>query len=90
MKISYHEGKRALTLAERGLDFADAAKVLDGPTFTLEDDRKEYGEVRYQTIGWSDRSVVMVMWTQRGDARHIISMRKCNEREKRKCEFRMG
>jgi hypothetical protein len=32
MHIEYDEAKRATTLHERGLDFADAARVLDGPT----------------------------------------------------------
>jgi uncharacterized DUF497 family protein len=26
--------------------------------------------------------MVMVVWTPRDEARHVISMRKCNEREK--------
>jgi uncharacterized DUF497 family protein len=28
--------------------------------------------------------MVVVVWTQRGEARHIISMRKANEREQAK------
>lgn len=32
MHIEYDEAKRAATLHERGLDFADAARVLDGLT----------------------------------------------------------
>ena len=82
MRITYHEGKRAFTLADRGLDFADAVKVFAGRELTQIDHRRDYGEERYQTIGWLDDVMVMVVWTQRGEARHIISMRKCNERER--------
>ncbi|MFZ0604911.1 MAG: BrnT family toxin [Roseiarcus sp.] len=32
----------------------------------------------------------MVVWTPRGDARHIISMRKCNAREQTKYGQRLG
>ena len=31
----------------------------------------------------------MVVWTPRGDARHIISMRKCNARERAKYRDRL-
>ena len=51
MEISFDPVKRALTLAERGLDFADAAKVFDGPVFEIEDTRFDYPERRFSTIG---------------------------------------
>ena len=82
MRITHHEDKRAFTLAARGLDFVDALKVFAGRELTQVDDRRDYGEERNQTIGWLDGAMVMVVWTQRGEARHIISMRKCNERER--------
>lgn len=82
MSISFDDRKRAITLRERGLDFAHANQVFAGLTVTVEDDRKDYGEVRYQTIGRLGRSVVMVVWTPRGEGRHIISMRKCNAKER--------
>ncbi len=51
MKITRDPVKRAGTLAERGLDFHDAATVFLGRTLTLEDDRFDYGETRYQSYG---------------------------------------
>jgi uncharacterized protein len=84
MRITFDAKKRAKTLEERGLDFAEADQVFDGDTLTLEDDRFHYGEVRYQTIGRLKRTIVMVVWTPREDARHIISMRKCKLREREK------
>ena len=90
METSFDEKKRKITLEERGLDFADAGKIFTGVTLTVEDDRKDYGEVRYQTIGRLSRSTVMVVWTPRGEARHIISMRKCNDREKRRFKASLG
>jgi uncharacterized DUF497 family protein len=82
VKISYDPGKRAITLTERRLDFKDAPKVFAGPALTLPDERQDYGEIRYQTYGVLDDRLIMLVWTQRGDTRHIISMRKCNAREK--------
>jgi uncharacterized DUF497 family protein len=81
--ISFDAAKRDRTLRERGLDFADAAEVFDGVVIDIPDMRFDYGEERIQTVGhFRDRMVVLV-WTQRGGMRHIISMRKANEREQR-------
>jgi uncharacterized DUF497 family protein len=82
VKISYDPGKRAITLAERGLDFDDAPKVFAGRGLTLIDDRWDYGEIRYLTYGLLNDRMVAIVWTPRGETRHIISMRKCNDREK--------
>ena len=62
---------------------ARAADVFAGPTLTIEDDRPDYGEVRFITIGFLDDTMVVLVWTPRDDARRIISMRKANERERR-------
>ena len=83
MRVTYDGSKRASTLAEQGLDFEDASHVFAGPHWTAEDRRWAYGETRYQTIGFLLGRMVMVVWTPRGRARHIISMRKCNEREQK-------
>ncbi|MCA1654724.1 MAG: BrnT family toxin [Sphingomicrobium sp.] len=89
MKISYHPEKRAVTFAERGLDFEDAATLFHGPEYTVADDRRDYGEQRLLTYGLLENRMVMVVWTLRGDARHIISMRKCNDREKARFERKL-
>jgi hypothetical protein len=81
MRIDYDDEKRQKTLEHRGLDFVDAPALFSGPTLNLLDDRFDYGEARYQTVGWLDGRMVMVVWTARGDARRIISMRRCNDRE---------
>ena len=89
MEITYDAEKRQLTLDERELDFEDALQVFAGPEFTVADDRADYGEERLQTYGLLDGRMVMVVWTPRGEARHIISMRKCNEREREKFKGRV-
>ena len=82
MKITFDPAKRQAALSERGLNFADASIVFAGPTITAQDARREYGEPRFQTIGFLADRMVMVVWTPRNEARHVISMRKCNDREK--------
>ena len=83
MRLTYDPAKRALTLEVRGLDFEDAGRVLKSRNLTLEDDRRDYGEVRLQTVARLNDHLVMVIWTARGDACHVISMRKCNARERK-------
>ena len=84
MRISYAPVKRDRTLAERRLGFKDAARVFAAPTVSFVDDRRDYGEVRWISVGHLDGRLMLIVWTQRGDRRHIISMREANEREQEK------
>jgi uncharacterized protein len=81
MRITWHPAKRAKTLAERGLDFADAATVFAGVTVEVEDTRKDYGETRIICYGRLEGRMVVVGYVPRGKTRHIFSMRKANGRE---------
>jgi uncharacterized DUF497 family protein len=90
VEISYDPAKRAATLRERGLDFEDAVQILACPTFTHEDDRFAYDERRYLTYGLLNERLIMFAWTPEEGGRRIISMRKCNEREKRRFAQRLG
>lgn len=81
MAITFDPAKRAATKSERGLDFLDVALVFAGRELTVEDARHAYGERRYQTVGYLAGRMVMVVWTPRGEDRHVISMRKCNVKE---------
>lgn len=81
MRITYDPIKREKALAERGLDFTDAALVFEGVTLEVEDIRKKYGEVRIICYGMLAGRMVVVGYTPRGADRHVFSMRKANERE---------
>ena len=81
MEIECDPIKRAETLSERGLDMLDAKHVLEGPTLTYSDDRRDYGEVRFITIGKLLGRMMVVVWTMRKSIYRIISMRKANDRE---------
>jgi uncharacterized DUF497 family protein len=83
MRITYDPNKRARTLAARGLDFEAAVEVFAGPTTETLDTRKAYGEQRILCYGYLRGRLVMVGYTARGETRHVFSMRKANEREKR-------
>jgi uncharacterized DUF497 family protein len=88
MRITVDRGKREWTLRERALDFRYARHVFAGRTLDVEDCRQDYGEVRMLTVGYLAGRMVMVVWTPRGSARRIISMRKCNAREQARYSVR--
>lgn len=81
MEIEFDPGKRDRTLEERGLDVARASEIFAARHFTAEDTREDYSETRYITVGILDGRMVIMVWTPRGEARRIISMRKGNDRE---------
>jgi uncharacterized DUF497 family protein len=87
VKITYDPKKRQTTHDNRGLDFADAAQVFAGETFELEDNRQDYGECRILCFGLPEGRLVVIGYVARGDARHVFSMRKANDREKKKFGF---
>lgn len=90
IRVEYDPAKRSATLRDRGLDMADAGGVFEGETITVEDDRRDYGETRYITVGFLADRMVFVAWTSREGARRIISMRKANAREQELYASRFG
>ena len=81
MRVTFDSAKREKTLAERGLDFADAVLVFAGITIEIEDTRRSYGETRIICYGLLEGRIVVVGYTPRGADCHVFSMRKANERE---------
>ena len=90
MPISFDPAKRDKTLTERGLDFADATAVFESLLTENPDNRFDYGEERRITVGLIRGRMVVVVWTPRGEDRHIISMRKANDREQRRYGKQLG
>ncbi len=81
VRYVWDEEKRRRTLAARGLDFADASRVLAGATFTIEDDRLDYGERRWVSIGLLGAKVVVIVHTETESEIRIISMREATRNE---------
>lgn len=81
--LTYDETKRTANLAKHGLDFVGAEVIFAGFTISREDTREGYGELRVQTLGLWNGVVVFVVHTPRGDADHLISIRKAEKHEQR-------
>lgn len=82
MEYEWNNNKNQTNLEKHGLNFQDAWLIFSGKTITFKDDRQNYGEDRFITLGELKNRVVVVVHTQRGLVMRIISMRKANEREK--------
>ncbi|MGA9581198.1 MAG: BrnT family toxin [Allosphingosinicella sp.] len=54
MKIEFDPAKREWTLRQRELDLAAAGRIFHGFRLTHEDEREDYGEARFVTLGVLD------------------------------------
>ena len=79
MKVEWSEAKRISNLRKHYLDFVDVRIVLEGAIISFDDDRFDYTEDRFISIGMLKGTVVVIAHTEREDAVRIISMRKANE-----------
>jgi uncharacterized protein len=52
----------------------------------VDDDRRDYGERRLRVMALLGRRLHVAVITYRGDAMHVISFRKANSREVKRCE----
>ena len=81
MRFIWHEPKRQDNLKKHGADFADAERVFAGSTFTFEDDREDYGEQRWVTLGLLGMKVVVIVHTETAEEIRVISMREADKDE---------
>ncbi|MFT4585444.1 MAG: uncharacterized DUF497 family protein [Gammaproteobacteria bacterium] len=81
MQFTWDEKKRIRNLKTHGIDFFDAPRVFEGPTFTFEDDRFDYEETRYVTLGFLSGVAVSIVHTETPDRIHVISFRKATRNE---------
>ncbi len=73
MQFEWNEEKRQQVLDERGVDLLEAALIFEGFTLTKEDDRQDYGEVRYASLGLVDDVPYIVIHTRRGENIRLIT-----------------
>ncbi len=83
MKFAWDEKKRRSNILNHGFDFVDAKEVFEGITFTFEDDRFEYGEERFITLGLLKGTIVVIAHTEKGNEIRLISMRKATKHEQK-------
>ena len=81
MKFEWDESKRQINLSKHGIDFADLPPLFDGITVLLVDDRFDYGETRFTTLGLLNGIVFLVVHTETDETIRLISARKASKYE---------
>ncbi|MET1111157.1 MAG: BrnT family toxin [Allosphingosinicella sp.] len=85
MKIEFDPEKREDILCRRGLDLATVGELIGGDCLTEADDRFDYGEDRWISVGPLGSDIVVCVWTDRGDnVVRAITMWKARAREQEK------
>jgi uncharacterized DUF497 family protein len=82
MEFEWDLAKRLTNIEKHGVDFRVAAQIYGGPTVEWKDDRRDYGEVRVISIGEAFGEVLVVVSTDRPEAKRIISAWKAGKRER--------
>ncbi|MEK6281763.1 MAG: BrnT family toxin [Acidobacteriota bacterium] len=81
MRFEWDEAKRLSNLRRHGFDFIDVERVFAGNAFTLLDDRFDYGEIRFITLGMVEERVVTITHTETDEVIRVISFRKASKNE---------
>lgn len=85
MDFEWDDAKDADCRTARGFGFVDVLPAFLDPERAVEtDDRRDYGEIRHRLYGRVDGRLFVIVYTFRGEAIRIISVRKANSRERRK------
>jgi uncharacterized DUF497 family protein len=85
MEFDWDKAKSQANLEKHGISFDEALQIFDGPVLTWIDDRQDYGELRYITIGaLSPKAVLVVVHTERNGKTRLISARKANRKERKR------
>ena len=84
-EFEWDDNKAVANLAEHGVTFAIARDVFDDPLSVVwADDRQHYGEDRFCLVGMSEKGLIFVAYTLRGDRIRIISARGAERYERRR------
>ena len=81
MGIEYDPDKSQTNIVNRGLSFDLVAQFDFESALTRIDDRKEYPEVRYQSLGYIGERLHVVVYAIVSTGIRVISLRKANTRE---------
>jgi uncharacterized protein len=85
VKIEFDPVKDDINRAEHGISLADATRFDSNTALEREDDRFDYGEVRFVAIGLIDARLYVMVFTEGSDdeAVRIISLRPAEKHETR-------
>jgi len=81
VRFEWHEDKRQSNILKHGIDFVGIEEVFEDETVTIFDDRFDYGEQRFVTLGLLSGRVVVIVHTETDEVIRLISVRKATKDE---------
>lgn len=82
MHYEWDESKRTANFAKHGIDFIDAERFEWATAIEAMDNRFDYGEERWVTLGFIDDCLHVLIYTRRKKSIRLISLRRANSRER--------
>ena len=86
MEISFDPAKNEKNIHERGLSFERAVEFDFQGAIFLVDSHYNYEEIRYIAVGYLERRLHILCFTETPTGIRVISFRKANAREAKKYE----
>lgn len=82
MPVTFDATKSERNVAERGIPFSMANDFDWSAALVAEDTRRNYGERRFQAVGFIGERLHVLVFPPRDQDVHVISLRRANERER--------
>jgi len=82
MEFEWDEFKNIQNIEKHGISFDDAIELFKSVRLSKEDNRIDYGETRWITIGLIKDFPVVTVYTLRQEKIRLISVRLANKKEK--------
>jgi uncharacterized DUF497 family protein len=82
MPVTFAPAKSERNVAERGIPFSLANDFDWRAALVAEDARCDYGERRFQAVGFIGDRLHVLVFTPRDQDVHVISLRRANDRER--------
>lgn len=80
--FEWDPAKAAVNQSKHRVSFTQASRIFAGPVLTRVDDRMDYGEPRFISVGEADGRCLIVVHTPRGETTRIISARRAISAER--------
>ncbi len=81
MFYEWDDNKAELNQRKHGVSFDFVEKFEWDSALVMEDKRVDYGENRFNALGWVNDRLYQLTFTLRDDVIRVISLRKANRRE---------
>lgn len=84
MDIEFDSTKDEINRLKHGVSLVLGAEVLMNQVGQIDDDRRDYGEARFNAFGLVNGRLFVCTYTMRGQTHRLISVRKASKQEQRR------